>query len=271
MQFGLDIAQQRVSFAEVIDRARFAEELGFTGVWGFDHFVSMYGEGPGECFEGMTTLAALAGATSTVRLGLMVAGVTYRHPSLFAHQANTIDHASGGRLEIGLGCGWYEAEHDELGFDFPSTAERFDLLEDQLEILVRLMSAERVSYDGAHVSLQDALMYPPPVQRPHPPIWIGGAGPRRTMPLVARYADYWHAQPGAMAARLDLLTRLCEQQGRDPAQIKRATSLSLDGDLDSIQRTVEAHREAGIDYLYCGWPGAGRAPIEQFASAFLQP
>src|SRR6478736_1066500 len=125
MRFGLDIGQQRLEFDEVVDRTRFAESLGFDGAWGFDHFVPMYGEGPGNCFEGMTTLAALALATTRVRLGLLVAGVTYRHPSLFAAQALTIDHASHGRLDLSLGAAWFEKEHQELGIDFPSTPERF--------------------------------------------------------------------------------------------------------------------------------------------------
>ena len=181
MEFGLDIAQQRMPFDEVVSRARFAEDVGFTGVWGFDHFVPMYGEGPGECFDGMTTLAALSSATTSIRLGLMVAGVTYRHPSVFANQCLTIDHASHGRLDIGLGNAWFEAEHRALGIDFPSTGERFDLLEDQLEILTRLMSGEEVSYAGHRVSLSAARMRPVPVQQPHPPIWIGGAGPKRTI------------------------------------------------------------------------------------------
>ena len=124
MEFGLDIAQQRMPFDEVVSRARFAEDVGFTGVWGFDHFVPMYGEGPGECFDGMTTLAALSSATTSIRLGLMVAGVTYRHPSVFANQCLTIDHASHGRLDIGLGNAWFEAEHRALGIDFPSTWKR---------------------------------------------------------------------------------------------------------------------------------------------------
>lgn len=270
MDFGLDIAQQRVSFGEVVDRARFAEDLNFTGVWGFDHFVPMYGEGPGECFEGMTTLAALATATTKVRLGLMVAGVTYRHPALFAEQANTIDHASNGRLEIGLGNGWYEPEHTQLDFDFRTTAERFDLLEDQLEILTRLMTGERVSYQGTFHSLRDAQLYPPPVQKPHPPIWIGGAGPKRTMPLVARFADYWHVSDlNLMNERIDLLTRLCADAGRDVSSIKRATSQSLDGDLDSIKRAVDMHLSSGVDYLYFGWPGEGRPKIERFAAEVM--
>ena len=135
MRFGLDVAQQRMPWDELVRRVQLAEELGFDGVWGFDHFQPMYGEGPGETFEGMTTLAALAGVTSRIRLGLLVTGVTYRHPSVFAAQALTIDHASHGRLELSLGAAWFDKEHHELGIPFPSTRERFDLLEDALEIV----------------------------------------------------------------------------------------------------------------------------------------
>src|SRR5947207_12989751 len=110
MRFGLDIAQQRQSWDEIVRRAQFAEELGFDGVWGFDHFQPMYGDGPGEAFEGMTALAALAGATSRIRLGLLVTGVTYRHPSVFASQAMTIDHASHGRVELSRGGAGFDNE-----------------------------------------------------------------------------------------------------------------------------------------------------------------
>ena len=130
--------------------------------------------------------------TSRIRLGLLVTGATYRHPSVFTAQAVTIDHASGGRLDLSLGAAWFDAEHTALGIPFPSTSERFDLLEDSLEIVTRLMTGERVSYDGKVVSLKDAQVRPTPVQSPHPPIWIGGGGPKRTLPLVARYADAWH-------------------------------------------------------------------------------
>ena len=269
MEFGLDIAQQRMPFDEVVSRARFAEDVGFTGVWGFDHFVPMYGEGPGECFDGMTTLAALSSATTSIRLGLMVAGVTYRHPSVFANQCLTIDHASHGRLDIGLGNAWFEAEHRALGIDFPSTGERFDLLEDQLEILTRLMSGEEVSYAGHRVSLSAARMRPVPVQQPHPPIWIGGAGPKRTMPLVARYADYWHNFGGFSTEQIERMAELCEAIGRDPSEIMRVASLSLDGSPAEIRETAESLRESGISYLYCGWPGAGRDQVERFATEVL--
>ncbi len=167
---------------ELVRRVQLAEELGFEGVWGFDHFQPMYGEGPGETFEGMTTLAALAGVTSRIRLGLLVTGVTYRHPSVLAAQAVTVDHASHGRLDLSLGAAWYDKEHHELGIPFPPLAERYALLEDTLEIVNRLFTGEVVSYDGQVVSLKDAQLRPVPVQQPRPPIWIGGTGPEAHAP-----------------------------------------------------------------------------------------
>jgi alkanesulfonate monooxygenase SsuD/methylene tetrahydromethanopterin reductase-like flavin-dependent oxidoreductase (luciferase family) len=266
MRFGLDVAQQRMPWDEVVRRVQLAEELGFDGVWGFDHFQPMYGDGPGEVYDGMTTLAALAGVTSPIRLGLLVAGVTYRHPSVFAFQANTIDHASHGRLELSLGAAWFDKEHRELGIPFPSTATRFDLLEDALEIVTRLFSGESVSYDGRVVSLEHAQMLPLPVQQPHPPIWIGGSGPRRTLPLVARYADVWHTwgTPNSLRDANARVDELAAAAGRDPKAIMRAASLSLD-DLDTARKHAGKWRDADYGYLVCGWPGDGRAQVERFA------
>jgi alkanesulfonate monooxygenase SsuD/methylene tetrahydromethanopterin reductase-like flavin-dependent oxidoreductase (luciferase family) len=266
MRFGLDVAQQRMSWDELVGRVQLAEELGFEGAWGFDHFQPMYGDGPGETFEGMTTLAALAGVTTTSRLGLLVTGVTSRHPSVLAAQAVTIDHASHGRLDVSLGAAWYDKEHRELGIPFPSTSERFDLLEDALEIVTRLWTGEVVSYEGHTVSLRDAQLRPTPVQQPHPPIWIGGSGPKRTIPLVARYADVWHSygSPNSMREASERIDQLAIEAGRDPSDIVRAASLSLD-DLDTARKHAGKWRDAGYDYLVCGWPGAGAAQVERFA------
>src|SRR3954449_6942679 len=263
MRFGLDVAQQRMSWDELVSRVQFAEELGFDGAWGFDHFQPMYGDGPGETFEGMTTLAALSGLTSRIRLGLLVAGVTYRPPSVFAAQALTIDHASHGRLDLSLGAAWFDKEHTELGIPFPRTAERFDLLEDTLEIVRRLFTGEVVSYEGRVVSLQNAQLRPVPVQQPHPPIWIGGSGPRRTLPLVAKYADVWHTwgTPNTLRDTNARLDELAVEAGRDPSSIIRANSLSLD-DLDTARKHASKWRDAGYGYLICGWPDAGRPPID---------
>jgi F420-dependent oxidoreductase-like protein len=265
MRFGLDVAQQRVTWDELVRRVGLAEDLGFDGAWGFDHFQPMYGDGPGETFEGMTTLAALAGLTSRIRLGLLVTGVTYRHPSVLAAQALTIDHASHGRLELSLGAAWFDKEHHELGIPFPSTGERFDLLEDALEVVTRLFTGETVSYDGKLVSLREARLGPAPVQSPHPPIWIGGTGPKRTLPLVARYADVWHAfgTPGSLAPSMARIDELAEAAGREPSAVLRAASLSLD-DLDTARKHAAKWRDAGYGYLVCGWPAAGAPQVERF-------
>ncbi len=266
MRFGLDVAQQRLPWDEIVRRVQLAEELGFDGVWGFDHFQPMYGDGPGETFEGMTTLAALAALTTRVRLGLLVTGATYRHQSVFAAEAVTIDHVSHGRLELSLGAAWFDKEHHELGIPFPPTARRFDVLEDALEILQRLFTGEVVSYEGHVVSLRDAQLRPVPVQRPHPPIWIGGSGPRRTLPLVARYADVWHTwgTPNSLRAANERVDELARAAGRDPKAIVRATSLSLD-DLDTARKHAGKWRDIDYGYLVCGWPGAGDEQVARFA------
>jgi F420-dependent oxidoreductase-like protein len=271
MRFGIDIAQQRMAFDEIVSRVQLAEELGFDGAWGFDHFVPMYGVGPGECFEGMTTLAALAAVTSTIRLGLLVTGVTYRHPSVLAVEAITVDHASHGRLELALGAAWYEPEHSQLGIEFPPIGERFDRLQDTLEIITRLTTGDVVSYKGRHFSLSDARAWPIPVQRPHPPIWIGGSGLRRTLPLAARYADVWHSygSPDELRGLSVRLDRLAEDFGRDPGAIRRASSLSLSEPDAVVRANIEAMAEAGISYLVCGWPSEGRRRVEAFAEEVM--
>jgi F420-dependent oxidoreductase-like protein len=265
MRFGLDVAQQRMPWDELVRRVKLAEELGFDGAWGFDHFQPMYGEGPGETFEGMTTLAALAALTSRIRLGLLVTGVTYRHPSVLAAQAVTVDHASHGRLDLALGAAWFDKEHHELGIPFPPAGERFALLEDTLEIVTRLFTGDVVSYRGSVVSLRDAQLRPTPVQRPRPPIWIGGSGPRRTLPLVARYADAWHSfgTPNSLRPAYERIDQLAIEAGRDPSDILRAGSLSLD-DIDTARRHATKWRDAGYGYLVCGWPAAGAAQVERF-------
>jgi alkanesulfonate monooxygenase SsuD/methylene tetrahydromethanopterin reductase-like flavin-dependent oxidoreductase (luciferase family) len=271
MRFGIDVAQQRMEFGEIVERVKFGEALGFDGAWGFDHFVPMYGEGPGNCFEGMTTLGALASVTDRIRLGLLVTGVTYRHPSVLAAQAVTVDHASRGRLELAIGAAWYDAEHRQLGIEFPPTARRFDRLEDALEMLTRLFTGEVVSYRGSQYSLDDAQMRPVPVQRPHPPIWIGGSGRRRTLPLAAKWADVWHTygSPEHLGVLSTELDRLAEAAGRAPGSIMRASSLSLSAPWDDVRRDVEAMRGVGMGYLVCGWPEEGRSRVEEFAATVM--
>jgi alkanesulfonate monooxygenase SsuD/methylene tetrahydromethanopterin reductase-like flavin-dependent oxidoreductase (luciferase family) len=271
MEIGLDIAQQRMPFAEVVARARFAEEQGFTGVWGFDHFQPMYGDGPGECFEGHTTLAALSGHTDRVRLGLLVAGVTYRHPSVLAAEAMTIDHASNGRLDLSLGAAWFEPEHRALGIPFPSTGTRIEMLDEALTIIRGLLTTDGFSFEGRHWQVVDATLHPRPVQSPHPPIWIGASGERKMLPLVARHADVWHTfdGPATYARKSALLDGFATDAGRDPSAIARAASLSLSDPLDVVRSNALALADLGVTELICGWPGEGRPAIEAFATQVL--
>jgi alkanesulfonate monooxygenase SsuD/methylene tetrahydromethanopterin reductase-like flavin-dependent oxidoreductase (luciferase family) len=271
MRFGLDIAQQRMPWSEVAGRARFADELGFDGIWGFDHLQPMYGDGPGECFEGVTTLAAWSGITERVRLGLLITGMTYRHPAMYAAEAITIDHASGGRLELAYGAAWYDKEHHELGIPFPALKERIDGFEEALQIVRGLLTTDNFTFEGTHFQVRDATLLPRPVQQPHPPIWIGASGEKRMMPIAGRYADVWHSwgTPESMTAKSQRLSAHAEAAGRDPAAILRASSLSLEDDLDTIATNIDAWDKAGIGYLVCGWPAEGRAPVERFAQRFL--
>ncbi|KAA0233528.1 MAG: F420-dependent glucose-6-phosphate dehydrogenase [Acidimicrobiales bacterium] len=271
MRLGLDLAQQRLSWDELAARAHLAEDAAFDGIWGFDHFQPMYGSGPGECFEGYTTLAALAGQTSRIRLGLLVTGVTYRHPSLLAAEAITVDHASAGRLELGLGAAWFDKEHHELGFAFPGSGDRIDMLDETLQIVTALFTSDQVDFEGEHYRLRDATLLPRPVQRPHPPIWIGASGEKRMLPLVARYADAWHAfgEPAQLAGKSRLLDDLAEQAGRDPRSILRAASLSLSEPWDHVRRTADEFRNAGFGYLVCGWPSEGRTRLDEFVETVM--
>jgi alkanesulfonate monooxygenase SsuD/methylene tetrahydromethanopterin reductase-like flavin-dependent oxidoreductase (luciferase family) len=272
MRFGLDVAQQRMTWAENASRVRFADGLGFDGIWGFDHFQPMYGEGPGECFEGNTTLAAWSGITERVRLGLLVTGMTYRHPAVFAAEALTIDHASGGRLELAYGAAWFDAEHRQLGISFPPLKQRVDAFEEAVQIVRGLLTTDNFSFEGEHFQVRDATLFPRPVQQPHPPIWIGASGERRMMPIAARFADVWHCfgPPEVLGPKSQRLSAMADAEGRDPATIRRAASLSLEGDLDDIARTVSTWEAAGFEYLVCGWPAEGRPVVERFAQRFLQ-
>lgn len=270
MQFGLDVAQQRLRWNQIVARAKLADRLGFDGIWGFDHFVPMYGSGPGECFEGNTTLAALSGVTTNVRLGLLVTGLTYRHPSVFAAEAITIDHASDGRLELAYGAAWFEDEHRRLGIPFPPTGQRVAAFEEAVQIVRGLLTTDGFTFEGRYFQVHDATLLPRPVQSPHPPIWIGASGDRM-LGITAKYADVWHSfgDPARLAPLSERVSELAAAAGRDPASIRRAGSISLEGDLDAIRRTVDQWRDAGVSYLVAGWPPEGESRVEEFATRVM--
>ena len=268
MRFGLDVSQHQLTWDEILSRVRYAEDAGFEGAWVFDHFKALYGDPTGPCFEGWTLLAALAAATDKIRLGALVTGVTYRHPSILTSEAVTVDHVSNGRLELGIGAAWFEQEHRELGVDFPRAGERIRRLEEAVRVMKLLMTDDGVSFDGRYYSLRDASYNPKPVQQPHPPVWIGGGGERKTLPLVGRHADVWHGFGDA--SRLQRGSRIvdeaAEEAGRDPASIARSTSLSLSEPWDEVKERIEKVAELGFSYLTVSWPSEGKGRLDEFVT-----
>jgi alkanesulfonate monooxygenase SsuD/methylene tetrahydromethanopterin reductase-like flavin-dependent oxidoreductase (luciferase family) len=159
VRFGLDVAQHQLEWPELLQRVKLAEDLGFDGAWVFDHFKPLYGDPSGPCLEGWTLLAGLAANTSRIRLGTLVTGITYRHPSILATEAVTVDHISNGRLELGLGAAWNEPEHREFGIPFPAIKERAERLEEGIEVMRTLMTRDGASFKGRHYQLDNAT-YP---------------------------------------------------------------------------------------------------------------
>ncbi len=265
MRFGIDVAQQQMEWSEILTRARFAEDAGFDGLWLFDHFKPLYGDADGPAFEAWTALGALAASTERIRLGVLVNGVTYRHPAVLTSMAITLDHVSGGRLDFSLGAAWYGPEHTAFGIPFPSVGERVDRLEEALVVYETLTTTDDATVDAVHFPLVDATMRPRPVQKPYPPIWIGATGERRMMPLVARHADVWHAfgDAGFLAARSALLDRLAEDAGRDPAAVRRATNVSVEGANDEVLAEIDSLAVLGITDVIVSWPSSGIRRVEE--------
>lgn len=271
MRVDVDISQHQLTWEELLRRVHFAEDVDFVGAWVFDHFKALYGPPGGPCLEAWTLLAGLAAHTSRIRLGPLVTGVTYRHPSLLAAEVVTVDHISGGRVELGMGAAWFAREHEELGFDFPRPGERVSRLAEAIDVITALMTQEGATYDGRYYRLRNATYRPRPVQRPHPPLWIGGGGVQRTLPLVARKADVWHGfgSVDELARKSQIIDELAEDAGRDPAAIRRSTDLSLSEPWDEVRRRAEDLRAAGFSILIAGWPSEGWARIEEFAAKVL--
>ncbi len=223
-----------ISFERVAEVAARAERFGFDSVWISDHFfasLERYG-GDGTRYgalEPLTTLAGLAPITERIRLGTLVLSVAFRHPSIVAKSAAAIDRISGGRLDLGLGAGWFEDEYTAFGYAFGSVGERFDLLEETLEVLGALFDGEPASFEGPRFRLREAFNRPRPVQEPRPPLMVGGKGGPRLLDLVARLADGWNAawrwQPEAYAERARAVREACDRVDRDPSTLRLSLGL----------------------------------------------
>jgi F420-dependent oxidoreductase-like protein len=271
MRIGLDVAQHQLLWPDLAERVQFAESAGFDGAWIFDHFTPLYGDPNGPCMEAWTLLAALAALTSRIRLGVLVTGITYRHPSILATEAITVDHISKGRLELGLGAAWHQPEHEALGIPFPPLKERAERLEEGLQVIRLRMTKDRASFSGRHYQLRSASYHPKPVQQPHPPIWIGAGGEQLMLPIVARQADAWHAfgSEDSMARKSRLLDQLADKAGRDPKAILRSASISLSRPWDQVRRRAAHLREAGFGCLIAEWPSEGKGRLDEFVAKVM--
>jgi F420-dependent oxidoreductase-like protein len=294
---GFQVWGQFVKWPELMATARDVEQLGFDSLWSNDHFYPPFGRGnaggiDGPMFEGWMVLAGFVAETRRVRVGCLVSGAGYRNPALLVKMATALDHASGGRLVLGIGAGWFEREHRSLGFDFPSVKERLDRLEESAAIISELLDGGMVTRAGRWHSVSEARNDPPPLQGGLPLI-IGGSGERRTLPIVARYADWWNGEgdPETVAHKNAVLDEYCRAIGRDPAEIRRTVGLPpplirsdraeavsqlasifaqqgmkaedarenaetsrLVGRADEVAAYLAEHRESGAEEVIFDWP-----------------
>ena len=282
-------------FRNVIDQAKAAEQAGFDRVFVMDHFYQLPGIGaPDEpMFECYAVLSALAQHTKTVRLSALVTGNTYRHPTLLAKTVTALDHVSGGRATLGIGAGWFELEHNSLGYEFGTFTDRFEKLEEALQIVIPMLRGEKVSLAGKHYQVTDAVNAPAPISRV--PIMIGGTGEKKTLRMVAQYADESNLSSGSIEEiprKLDALAAHCERLGRDRSEIKvtklqmvlvaptmeeaeadvremavakgwndevveMAKAILIYGDADTVGERLQACMDTGIDGLTINLPGNG--------------
>jgi F420-dependent oxidoreductase-like protein len=268
LRFGLKLSGQDTTIEALRTVWQIADEAGFDHVWDFDHLASIGDGGPDRpIYEGWTLQAAMAQATKRVRIGCLVTGNTYRHPVLLAKTAVTVDHLSGGRLEFGIGAAWAEIEHSMYGIE--GLDHRVGRLSESLQIIKSLWTDERTNFDGRYYHLKDAIANPKPVQKPHPPIWIGASG-ETTLRLVARHADVWNASAGGDLEKMkELIAKLedaCGAVGRDVSEIRRSLQFGWDGKdpaplLEDSARYLELGFTEQVIYLRGGEPGALAAKI----------
>jgi F420-dependent oxidoreductase-like protein len=250
IRFGLQVAQQQTTVQELKHVWQEAEALGFDTLWTNDHLLPSVGPSDKVNLEAWTLLAAMATVTSRVQIGTMVSSNTFRHPSVLAKMATTVDHLSQGRLILGVGFGWFAREHQAFGVPFPKMKERSQRLAEALQLITALWGANpTASFSGTYYSLVDAPFEPKPVQQPHPPILIGGIGEKRTLPLVAKYASMWNIPmltPDQIREKSQVLEHLCQAIHRDCDEIERSilTPVYIRTDPAEVQTLLE--RIAGL-------------------------
>jgi F420-dependent oxidoreductase-like protein len=253
MRFAFKTSPQNTTWADMLDIWRVADDIElFESGWTFDHFYPIFSDSNGPCLEGWTVTAALAQATTRLRVGVLVTGIHYRHVAVLANMASALDIISGGRLELGVGAGWNIEESEAYGIELGTLTERFDRFDEALEVLVSLLTQEHTTFDGRYYQLTNARNEPKPIQRPHPPIVIGGTGPKRTLRSAARWAQHWN-HPGATVEEWkvsrDVLYQHCADIGRDPSEITLSTHLRYEADAgpSALADKAAEYADAGMD------------------------
>jgi F420-dependent oxidoreductase-like protein len=253
MRFALKTSPQHTTWPDMLAVWKEADDIDvFESGWTFDHFYPIFSDSTGPCLEGWMTLAALAQATRRLRLGALVTGIHYRHPAVLANMAATLDIVSGGRLEIGIGAGWNEEESGAYGIELGSPAERSDRFEEACKVIVSLLTRPTTDFTGRYYQLSAARCEPKAVQRPHPPVCIGGSGERRTLRTAARFAQHWNfvgGTPEEFAHKRDVLHAHCRDIGRDPGEIMLSSHIRLGpgGETGPAVDTIAALAERGLD------------------------
>lgn len=251
MRFAFKTAPQHTTWPAMLEVWKAADGIEvFESGWTFDHFYPIFSDSAGPCLEGWVTLTALAQATRRLRLGTLVTGIHYRHPAVLANMAATLDIVAGGRLELGLGAGWNEEESGAYGIELGSPRDRSDRFEEACAVLVRLLSQETTTFEGRFYRLDAARCEPKPLQRPHPPICVGGNGERRTLRTAARFAQHWNFVGGPVevfARKRQVLHEHCAHIGREPGEILLSSHVPFDGDAAATAATAAALAEAGCE------------------------
>jgi len=276
MRFAFKTSQQHTTWPDMLAVWKEADDIDvFESGWTFDHFYPIFSDHTGPCLEGWVTTTALAQATKRLRIGVLVTGNVYRHPAVLANMAASLDVISDGRLELGLGAGWNQQECDAYGIELPPLRERFDRFDEAVEVIVKLLTETTADFDGTHYRLKEAYNEPKPVQKPHPPIVIGGGGEKRTLRTVAKWAQHWNVPGGGVdeyVRKRDVLHRHCADIGRDPSEIMTSTHLLLDPDnLDAVVSEAKAFADADLDLGIVYLPPPHTPAILEPLAEALQP
>lgn len=277
LRFGI-CTDQNMPWPETARRWQALEEMGFDSLWDCDHLIQP-SRPTGPYFEGWTLLAALAAVTRRARIGVLVSSNTFRHPALLAKEAVTVDHISDGRVDVGIGAGWYRPEHEKFGIDFPETRELVGRFREAVEIIDSLLRDEYTTYQGRYYQLDEAPMRPGPVQRPRPPLVLGAKGPKM-LEIVARYADSWNSSGSVeeLGQRNRVLDEACAAIGRDPDEIQRslygwAAIMPYDpwASVDAFAEVIGRYREVGINEFLIDQPPDDKWPVMERVAAEVIP